>query len=355
MEPEEIIKKHATKSKIPGISAGLISEEGIKTFNYGEIKKDSGIAPTPETLYEIGSMTKTFTAILAVKLQEEELLSLDDPVTKFLPEFEGSDFDKNKIALYHLITHTSGLVEVPKRNYPKHLIQFIFRTTKGKLFPRRYSMETPEFLKEVSQLKLQDNPGITFRYSNTGVGLLGKTLERITGSSYEDLVKDRICKPLGMDDTVIQLSEEQKDRLATGYLYTGKKADPISIPAIESAGNLYSTVSDILKFLNANLGLTDSDLSSALEYCQQNTRIKPKLSPLVRILPKGKYHPKSFDVGLGWVMLSYDDMQLMGHNGGTEGFSTLMNMNLDKKTGVVVLTNHALKDPSRIGMDLLRL
>ena len=158
-----------------------------------------------------------------------------------------------------------------------------------------------------------------------------------------------------MDDTVIHISEEQKDRLATGYLYTGKKADPISIPAIESAGNFRSTVSDILKFLNANLGLTDSSLSSVLKYCQENTRIKPKLNPLVRILPKGKYHPKSFDVGLGWVMLSYDDMQLMGHNGGTEGFSTLMNMNLDKKTGVVVLTNHALKDPSRIGMDLLRL
>ena len=134
-------------------------------------------------------MTKTFTAILTVKLQEEKLLSLDDPITKFLPEFEGSDFDKNKITLYHLITHTSGLVEVPKRDYPKYLIKFIFRTSKGKIFPPRYSMTTSNFLNEVSQLKLQDNPGITFRYSNTGVGLLGKILERITGSSYEDLIK----------------------------------------------------------------------------------------------------------------------------------------------------------------------
>ena len=158
-----------------------------------------------------------------------------------------------------------------------------------------------------------------------------------------------------MNDTVICTSEEQKARLATGYLYTGNKADPISIPAIESAGNLRSTVSDILKFLNANLGLTDSSLYSVLEYCQKNTRIKPKLNPLIRLLPRRKHHPKSFDVGLGWVMLDYDDMQVMGHNGGTEGFSTLMNINLEKKTGVVVLTNHALKDPSRLGIDLLRL
>ena len=126
MEPEEIVKKHATKSKIPGISAGLTSEGGIKTFNYGEIKKDSGIAPTPETLYEIGSMTKTFTAILAVKLQEEELLSLDDPVTKFLPEFEGSDFDKNKIASlssYHAYIWSCGgsKTQLSQASNPVHI------------------------------------------------------------------------------------------------------------------------------------------------------------------------------------------------------------------------------------------
>ena len=299
MELEDIIKKHVKKSKISGISVGLINEEGIKTFNYGEVKKESEITPTSDTLYEIGSMTKTFTAILAAKLQEEELLSLDDPVTKFLPEFEDSDFDKNKITLYHLITHTSGIVEIPKRDYPKVLIKLIFRIGNGKLFPTRYSLKIDDFLNEVSQLKLQDNPGFTFRYSNTGVGLLGKILERITGSSYEDLIKDRICKTLGMDNTVICISEEQKERLAAGYLYTGKEADPISIPAIESAGNIRSTVSDIIKFLNANLGLTDSSLSSVLEYCQQNTGIKPKLNPLIKLLPRGKYHPKSFDVGLG--------------------------------------------------------
>lgn len=157
-----------------------------------------------------------------------------------------------------------------------------------------------------------------------------------------------------MDSTGINLSEEQKNRLAMGYLYTGKEAEPIHIPAIESAGNLYSTVSDILKFLKANLGLTDSSLSSVLEYCQQNTGIKPKINPVIRLLLRNSYHPKSYEIGLGWVKINYDDMQVTGHNGGTEGYSTLMNMNLDKKLGVVVLTNRALKDSSRLGIDLLR-
>lgn len=179
MKPEELIKTHVKKSKIPGISVGLINENETRFFNYGEIKNESRIIPTPDTIFEIGSMTKTFTAILTVKLQEEGLLSLDDPVTKFLSEFEGSDFDKNKITLYHLITHTSGLVEVPLREYPRAIIKWLLRLNNGKVFPPLYSYDISKFLNKVYQIKLKDNPGMTFRYSNTGVGLLGKILERI--------------------------------------------------------------------------------------------------------------------------------------------------------------------------------
>ena len=85
MIADEIIKKHIKKFKIPGISIGLIDENEIKFFNYGELKKESGIEPSSDTLYEIGSMTKTFTAILTVKLQEEGHLSLNEPITKYLP------------------------------------------------------------------------------------------------------------------------------------------------------------------------------------------------------------------------------------------------------------------------------
>ena len=113
-----------------------------------------------------------------------------------MPEFSKSDFDKNKITLRHLITHTSGLVEIPKRDYPKNIIKFIFRTGKGKFFPPRYSLKTSDFLKEVSQLKLQDNPGTKFCYSNIGVGLIGKILERITSLSYDELLKNKILIPL---------------------------------------------------------------------------------------------------------------------------------------------------------------
>ncbi len=353
MSFDEIIKKHVKKSKIPGISVGLIDENGTQFFNYGEIKKESGVTPTSDTLYEIGSMTKTFTAILTVQLQNEGLLSLDDPIIKFLPEFADSDFDKNKITLYHLITHTSGMVEVPLRDYPKNIIKLLFRTTKGRIFPPRYSSDTSDFLQEVSQLKLQNNPGTKFRYSNTGVGLVGKILERITDLPYEELIKSRILNILNMDNTTITISENHKEKLATGYLYTGKESDPINIPAVMSAGSICSTVSDLLKFLKVNLGLEQSSLSSTLEYCK-STRINPSFSFFQKFTAKLFMGVQSTEIGLGWIVGDLKNIQIIQHSGGTEGFSTTMMMNLNEKTGVVVLSNAAFKDNSKVCIELLR-
>ena len=353
MIPEEIIKKHVKKSKIPGISVGLISENETKLFNFGEIKKESGIKPTSYTLYEIGSMTKTFTAILAVQLQNEGLLSLDDPITKFLPEFTGTDFDKNRITLFHLITHTAGIVEVPFKAYFKYLIKFLLRATKGKIFPPRYSLDTPSFLQEISQLKLKDNPGTKFRYSNSGVGLVGKILERITGSTYEELIKSRILNVLSMDDTTIIISDNHKERLATGYLHTGKEADPINIPAVESAGSICSTVYDLLKFLKVNLGIEHSSLSSVLEYCK-STRIDPSLSFFQKFTAKLLMGVQSIEIGLGWIVAHLKNIDILQHSGGTEGFSTTMMINPNNKTGVVVLSNAAFKDNSKLCLELLK-
>ena len=351
---DEIIKIHIKKSKIPGISVGLIDENETQFFNFGEIKKESGIEPTSDTLYEIGSMTKTFTAILTVKLQDEGSLSLDEPIVNYLPEFSNSNFDKNRITLRHLITHTSGLVEIPKREYPKNIIKLVFRTGKGKLFPPRYSMETSDFLKEVSRLKLQDNPGTKFRYSNTGVGLVGKILGRVTSLSYEELLKNRILIPLNMNDTTVTLSEKHKERLSTGYLYTGKESDPIHLPAVASAGNMYSTVNDLLKFLRANiLHAEDSSLSSVLKYCM-STRIDPMFSFYQKSVSKLTYGVQSSEIGLGWIIADLKNIQIIQHSGGTEGFSTTMMMNPNDRTGVVALTNAALKDNGVLSIKLLK-
>ena len=356
MNTEDTIKKFAKDKKIPCISVGIINKDGTtEEFHYGEIKKESGITPTSDTIYEIGSMTKTFTAILTVKLQEEGVLSLDDHIIKYLPEFVGTDFDKNKITLYHLITHTSGIVEVSLRDYLKNILATIFHKHKGSLFPPIYRCTTSEFLKEAAKRKLKDNPGLIPRYSNIGVGLVGKILERVTNSTYEELIKNHICDELGMSNTMIKIPEEHKDRLATGYTYTKKEVEPISIPAVESAGSIHSTASDMLTFLNANLSLNhESGLYPVLNYCMSTT-LEPKINPFFKYVMPYFDGVKSVGVGLGWVITNHKNgFKTIGHNGGTEGFSTVMMINPKKKTGCVVLTSKAFVNTYKFGSSLLK-
>ena len=349
MNVEDIIKKHVKKSKIPGISVGLITETNTSVFNYGEIKKESGIEPTPDTIYEIGSMTKTFTAILTAQLQEEGLLSLQDPITKFLPEFENSEFDRKKVTLFHLLTHTSGSVEFPIKVFIPQILSIMFS---GKSRIPQYEYNTQDFLNFVSKLKLKNSPGSTFSYSNTGLGLAGKILERITNSTYEELVKNQICDELEMKDTGINIFETHKNRLATGYTIRNKKADYWTKPAIESAGSLYSTVSDMLKFLKANLGLSKTKLSPALEYCH-STKVEPKI-PLSMKFSTRLLGVRLSKFRLGWFVYPKENTEIIGHAGGTEGFTSFMAINPENKSGVVILTNRALRPVDKLGMELLK-
>ena len=199
---------------------------------------------------------------------------------------------------------------------------------------------------------MQDNPGTKFRYSNSGVGLVGKILGRITGSTYEELIKSRILNVLSMHDTTITVSGKHKERLATGYMYNGKEADPINIPAVESAGSICSTVSDLLKFLRVNLGLEQSSLFPALEHCKY-TKIDPSLSFLKKFTTKLLMGAQSIEIGLGWVAADLKNIDILQHSGGTEGFSTTMMINPNNKTGVVALSNAAFKDNSKMCIELL--
>ena len=341
------IEEHAKSNKIPGISVGLI-KDSEKFFNYGQINKDSKIVPTKDTVFEIGSMTKTFTAILAAQLQQEEILSLDEKISKYLPELENSEFEKQNITLHHLLTHTSGISEFSVNTFVTQMFSIM---TSGKSQIAEYNYQTEEFLKYCKTLKLKHTPGTTFLYSNIGFGLAGKIMEKLTGKTYDDLVRQYICNILDMNDTGINILESHKEKLATGYSFRGKQADYGQVPAIEAAGSLYSTTSDMIKFLKANLDLTETKLSSAFEYCK-NTKSTPKI-PLSM-----KFFTKSLGVSLstfrfGWFVFPQETFDVIGHDGGTEGFTSFMGMNLDDNSGVVILTNKSLKPVHKLGKTIL--
>ena len=349
MEIKEIIKNHITSGKSPGISVGLINESGIQTFNYGEIKKESDIVPTPDTVFEIGSMTKTFTATLAVQLQQEGILSLDEPIAEFLPELKNSVFDKNNVTLYHLLTHTSGISEF---SLPVFISQMFSIAFTGKSHITEYEYDTEKFLNYISTLKLKNLPGSTWMYSNLGFGLVGKILERITGNSYEDLVKNHICHALDMKNTGIDVFEPSKNGLATGYSFRGKQSDYWNVPAIEAAASLRSTTSDMLKFLKVSLGLSKTKLSPVFEYCQ-NTKITPKIPASMKLFTKSVGISLSA-FRLGWFVFPQENVDVLGHDGGTQGFSSFMCMNLQDQSAAVILTNRAMKPVHKLGLSLIK-
>ena len=163
----------------------------------------------------------------------------------------------------------------------------------------------------------------------------------------------RIWNELNMHDTTITISEKHKEKLATGYLHTGKQADPISTRAIESAGSIRSTVSDMLKFLKVNLDLEQSSLSPAMEYCK-STRSDPSLSLLDKYTAKLFLSIESTEIGLGWIAANVKNISILQHAGGTEGFSTIMIINPNNKTGVVVLSNVAIKNNTKLSLELLK-
>ena len=349
MKIEQLVKQHVKSGANPGISVGLIDENETKFFNYGEIKKESQILPTNKIVYQIGSMTKTFTAILAAHLEKNRVISLSEPITKFLPELKNSDFDKKQINLFQLLTHTSGISEFSVGVFASQMFSLM---TSGKSQIKEYNYDSDEFLRYISNLKLKDKPGSVFRYSNFGFGLVGKILERVTGKTYEDLVKVHICDVIGMNNTGINPLESQENELATGYSLKNKESDFWHVPAIEGAASLFSTAEDMIKFLEANLGLRKTSLSSTLEQCQE-TIINPKVPSTMKFFTKSVGITLS-KFRLGWFVFPQNNVDVLGLDGGTEGFSSFMAINPAKKSGVVILTNRGMKPVHNLGIHILQ-
>lgn len=294
-------------------------------------------------------MTKTFTATLAVQLQQEGILSLDDPISELLPELKNSVFDKNNVSLFHLLTHTSGISEFSLPVFISQMFSILFT---GKSHITEYEYNTEKFLNYISTLKLKNSPGNTWMYSNLAFGLVGKILERITGNSYEQLVKRHICDVLDMRDTGIEVFESHKNKLATGYSFRNKQTGYWNVPAIEAAASLRSTTSDMLKFLKASLGLSKTKLSPVFEYCQ-DTKVNSKIPASMKLFTRSVGISLSA-FRLGWFVFPQEDFDVLGHDGGTQGFSSFMCMNLQNQSAAVILTNRAMKPVHRLGLSLIR-
>ena len=193
-----------------GIVVGIVDEHGSSIVSCGKMDNGTDQEVNGDTLFEIGSITKTFTALLLQDMIERGEMKLDDPVAKYLPKSVKMPTRNGKeITLLHLATHTSGLPDGPDNLDPKRADNPYADFTVEKMYA---------FL---SGYKLTSDPGAKYEYSTVGMGLLGQAIALKAGTNYESLVVDRICRPLKMDSTRITLTPELKARFATGHNQLG--------------------------------------------------------------------------------------------------------------------------------------
>jgi CubicO group peptidase (beta-lactamase class C family) len=302
-----------------GIVVGVVSSKGRHVFGYGRVAADSAVRPDRRTLFEIASVTKTFTALLLADSVERGKVNLDAPVRLYLPESVTMPQRGDKeITLLHLATHTSGLPRIP---FSIRVASF-FPTNPYKNYGAKDLYDT------LTTTKLTRDPGEQYEYSNLGYGLLGHALSRQAKSSYEELVVERICRPLKLSDTQINLSDDQKLRFAPPYAPDGTRSSNWEFDVLAGAGALRSTTDDMLTYLEANMGIKKCELLPAMQRCHHVRN--PAAS-------------KMQSVGLGWhIETRPDDARLVFHGGGTLGYSSLLGfVEKDGQTqfGIVVLSN----------------
>lgn len=309
-----------------GLVVGILEDGRTQVFAFGKTAA-GGKTPDARTVFEIGSVTKVFTASTLAVMVEKKQVALEDPVRKYLPASAGIPAPPEgarEITLLDLATQTSGLPRMPGNFRPADPTNPYADYSPAKLY---------EFL---AQQTLVKKPDSKYLYSNVGMGLLGYALELRAGESYGDLVVDTIAKPLGMADTHVQLSADRKSRLAQGHDGDGNPAANWDLTALAGAGALRSTATDMLKFVAANL---DPPASLAAAFKDAHT-IRAPLGPVPG------------NIALAWHVKANG---IYWHNGGTAGYTSYTSFSPERKTGVVVLINTSGSLMNEIGARLERL
>jgi len=314
-----------------GIVIGVIEPAGQRVVVYGRSDAKDGRPLDGDTVFQIGSITKTFTSLLLADMAVRGEVKLDDPAEKYLPPgvrlATSGAADARQITLHHLATHTSGLPSMPK-NFDPH----------GEPNPlEAYSVD--DLYRFVSTFRLPREPGEKFEYSNLAVSLMGRLLGRRAGMEYEALLKQRVLDPLGLKSTSITLTADQTARLAPGHNIYLQPEHVWEMNAMPASGSLRSTANDLLRFVGAYMGYeSGTPLKQAMDY---------QLTPRV---PPGSKQP----VLLGWASRRVGDEWVYLHDGGKSGYRSGVAFNLSARTGVVALANARTDDqPIDIAYHLL--
>lgn len=301
-----------------GLSIGIIAQGERHTFNFGRIDRHAATAPSARTIYELASLTKSYTGMLLAQAVTDGKLALDDDVRRYLPgSFPNLAFEARPIRIADLASHTSGL--------PKNLPAFPQGASPRELVRRQGVVTRRAFLEALAEARLATAPGTAFAYSNAGAQLAGIVLERVYGLPYEELVRRFITVPHAMPDTGMTVPPRDGARYAQRYDGKGAAMPELSFwRDLPAAGFLKSTVNDQLNYLQWNLDESDPVVALAHRVTFRHTE------------------ERGDDIGLFWFAnRTADGRRLVRHAGGSFGTTTFELLYPDANIGVVLLANDA--------------
>lgn len=313
-------------SKEPGISVLVAKDrKAIYSKAFGKSNLELNTPLETNSVFQIGSITKQFTAISILMLEEQGKLSVEDKIGKYIPEY--AEIGKD-ITIHHLLNHTSGI----KNRTPVGDKGFISKT----------NMSPTELIAYFKDEPLEFKPGERFKYSNAGYILLGRIIEIVSGQPYSDFIEQNIFDKIGMKNSSCGDMKQVIPNLTKGYIIEQNdfvKSDYINLSLAYSAGAILSTTEDLLKWQNALLSNTLLKASS----------IKQAMTPT--LLNSGKRVP----YGYGFRFSKLGNSPVIAHTGSTKGFTSIALFLPKEKLYITALTNCNCKNVNNVAKQVAEL
>lgn len=311
---EAFIEETMSASNIPGLAAIIFNENGTVYEKAFGIAGPDERAVTLDTPFQLGSVSKTFAALVIVQLSAEGKIDLDVPVMTYLPDFRARGSEWQDITLRHILSHRSGLST------------FHGNLKQNDIYRGADALDVA--VRDLRKAKLNAKPGERLEYSNANYMLAAAVIESVTGQSYETALDERIFTPLGMTNSYVQMPLRDTAKEATGYRqWFGMPIAYLFIPgrSMMAAGGVTSSASDLAIYINA--------------VASKDPRIMPEAEFSDQLIASQGDSKERFGYGLGWMLWDEDGRNVVYHAGLNAGFSAQAGFLSSDKRGGVVLTN----------------
>ena len=312
-----------------GLAAVIVDGDKVRIVTHGAMRLDKAEPITPDTLFEVGSITKTFTALLLADMVVKGEVKLDDPVEKWLPQgmrgLKLRDHTGSPIQLVDLATHRSGLPRLPDNmpNGTRADPYVDYRETELLAY-----LKSREVLMETDAGKATKKRDEAYAYSNLGYGLLGYVLARAADMSYAELLQKRVLTPLGLTSTYLDIPRSELARFSNPHYVdrdaTLKRNRHWRFDVIAPAGALIMSARDMGRYAQAASGATDTPLKAAFALAQKKY---------------GDGISAKNPQGLAWTLAPLNGRTVVNHDGMTGGFASSLWVDPERKSAVAVLAN----------------